>query len=71
MAYPYLSHSDLLKKNASQHLTAADKAECTNLIAVILAAIWIVAAFAYAVTSSPSATDAYDMLFTAGTAPRE
>ena len=70
MAYPYLSHSDLLKQNASQ-LTAADKAECTNLIAVILAAIWILAAFAYAVTSSPSATDADDMLFTAGTAPRE
>jgi hypothetical protein len=55
MAYPYLSHPDLLKHNTSQHPTAADKVKRTNLIAGILAAIWIVAAFAYAVTSSPSA----------------
>ena len=72
---PNLSHFDVLKQNPSRHLAATDKPQRVNLIAVILAAVWIVAAFAYAVTSPLFTTETSPLfttdVFTAGTAQRE
>ena len=58
--------------NPSEYLaTRTDKAERANYVALVLGALWIIGAFAYAATVPLHPADKDDQIITGGTAPRE